>query len=362
MMRKGIARSILWGLLIAVTLSQTSVAATDSCTDEPASAGDNILWKHLGQNCSDQERAGRAVTGQDILAALQAGRGIDLAGVVVTGDIELDALPVQPIAKLTGFSPSELAAIRSLDVGDVRVIAGPLSIRHSLVTGSLATRAKDGYLVIRGPVTLTGTTFEQLVDLSRTLFLGPIDGSEAVFLKEAYWLAGRFTQPVRFTKTAFGPHTRFHRSHFFYPVNFQQAGFNGLSEFLEVTFEKDVNLSRTYFKQGTGFSGSRFRSLLDFSEAVFDREAFFTFTVFEGDAYFRRATFRSLADFSDAEFKGVDDFGKVLFEQIPRFTRVKRPAEGVRPVGLENRTVQLAITLSLLFFSAVLVVYLIRSR
>lgn len=355
-------RMLLRAWLVATAVCLSPLPASAACTEEPAPTGENVLWKHLGKDCSDRERIQRAVTGEEILAALNVGKGIDLAGVVVAGDVILDALPTQPMEKLAGFSQSELGAIRSLDVSEVRLIAGALSIRDSDVKGTLATKLKDGYLVIRGPVTLTGTTFEQPVDFSQTLFLEPVDGADSIFLREAYFISGRFLQPVRFANTAFGPHSRFHRAHFYDAVNFQQAGFSGLSEFLEVTFDKDVNLSRTSFKQGTGFSGARFRALLDFSEAVFDREAFFTFTVFEGDAYFRRATFRSVADFSDAEFKGVDDFAKVLFEQTPRFVRVKRPAEGARPLGLQNPNIQLAITLSLLLFSALLVVYLMKSR
>ena len=175
-------------------------------------------------------------------------------------------------------------------------------------------------------------------------------------------MQGRFLRDLVAEKTAFGPHTRFHRSVFQGPVTFQQSGFNGLAEFLEVVFEKDVNLSRTSFKLGTGFSGSRFHGLADFSEATFDREGFFTFTLFEGDAYFRRATFRSIADFSDATFKGRDDFSTALFEKGSQFTRAARSATSQAPPGLENQTVQYAITFSLLVFIALLIVYLIRSR
>jgi hypothetical protein len=186
--------------------------------------------------------------------------------------------------------------------------------------------------------------------------------SGAVFLRESYFVQGRFLRDVFAEKTAFGPHTRFHRSVFEATVTFQQSGFNGLAEFLEVVFEKDANVSRTYFKSGTGFSGSHFHGLADFSEATFDREAFFTFTQFDGDAYFRRVTFRSTADFSDASFKGRDDFSKVYFEKGPQFARATRSATGPAPLGLENQTVQYAITLSLLVFSALLVAYLIRLR
>jgi len=331
-------------------------SAASNCQMEKSAAGPGAAFRlHLSPDCTEQEREARSVDATQLLQAFKEGKGIDLSGVVILGDLSLDALPVSPL-------PSELEEMKELQGSEARVIPGSVEIVNSVVRGAIRHRSKQGLLVVKGPVTLSGTRFEQLVDLSRTLFIQPVTLSGAVFLQESYFVQGRFLREVSAEKTAFGPHTRFHRSVFRGPVTFQQSGFNGLAEFLEVVFEKDVNLSRTYFKSGTGFSGSRFQALADFSEASFDREAFFTFTLFEGDAYFRRATFRSTADFSDASFKGRDDFSKVFFEKGPQFTRATKSATEQVPLGLENQTVQYVITLSLLLFSTLLILYLIRSR
>jgi uncharacterized protein YjbI with pentapeptide repeats len=338
----------LLGLPIGALSSTCSVAQSASGTGA-------AFMLHLGADCTEQEREARAVDAAQLLQALKEGKGIDLSGVVVRGDLSLDTLPVGPL-------PPELEGMKELQGREIRVIAGSLTIVNSVVRGAIRHQSRQGLLVVKGPVTFSGTKFEQIVDLSQSLFVQPLTLSGAVFLQESYFVQGRFLRDLFAEKTAFGPHTRFHRSVFHGPVTFQQSGFNGLVEFLEVVFEKDANLSRTYFKLGTGFSGSRFQGLADFSEATFDREAFFTFTLFEGDAYFRRATFRSAADFSDAKFKGREDFSKVFFEQGPLFTRATRSATGQAPLGLENQTVQYAIILSLLIFSAMLIAYLIRSR
>lgn len=338
----------LLGLPIGALSSTCSVAQSASGTGA-------AFMLHLGADCTEQEREARAVDAAQLLQALKEGKGIDLSGVVVRGDLSLDTLPVGPL-------PPELEGMKELQGREIRVIAGSLTIVNSVVRGAIRHQSRQGLLVMKGPVTFRGTKFEQIVDLSQSLFVQPVTLSGAVFLQESYFVQGRFLRDLFAEKTAFGPHTRFHRSVFHGPVTFQQSGFNGLVEFLEVVFEKDANLSRTYFKLGTGFSGSRFQGLADFSEATFDREAFFTFTLFEGDAYFRRATFRSAADFSDAKFKGREDFSKVFFEQGPLFTRATRSATGQAPLGLENQTVQYAIILSLLIFSAMLIAYLIRSR
>jgi len=331
-------------------------AAALTCQFETPASGQGVaLMIHLNADCTEQEREARAVDAVQLLQAFREGKGIDLSGVVIRGELSLDTLPVGPL-------PSELEGKKELQGREVRVIRGSMMIVNSVVRGAIRHQSTQGLLVVKGPVTFSGTRFEQLVDLSRSVFTQSVTLSGARFLRESYFVQGRFLRDVFAEKTAFGPHTRFHRSVFQGPVIFQQSRFNGLAEFLEVVFEKDVDLSRTYFKLGTGFSGSRFQGLADFSEASFDREAFFTFTQFDGNAYFRRASFRSTADFSDASFKGQDDFSKAVFEKAPQFTRVARSATVQVSLGLENQTVQYAIILSFLVFGALLMVYLIRRR
>jgi uncharacterized protein YjbI with pentapeptide repeats len=340
---------------LAILWLPPSAAASNCQVETPASGPGAVLTLHLSADCTEQERETRAVDAAQLLQAFREGKGIDLSGVVIRGDLSLDTLPVGPL-------PAELEGMKELQGHEVRVIPGSMTIINSVVRGAIRHGSTQGLLVVKGPVTFSGTRFEQLVDLSRAVFTQPVTLSGAVFLREGYFVQGQFLRDVFAENTAFGPHTRFHRSVFQGPVTFQQSRFNGLAEFLEVVFEKDVNLSHTSFKMGTGFSGSRFQGLADFSEVSFDREAFFTFTIFEGDAYFRRATFRSTADFSDASFKGRDDFSNAFFEKSPQFTGAARSATVQAPLGLENQAVQYAIILSLLVFGALLIVYLIRSR
>ncbi len=345
------ATTLVW-ILLALFFAGSGQAAT--CQAESSFSG--TLFKiHLSADCTEGEREAKAIVAPQLFEAIKQGKVIDLKGVVIRGDVILDNLLLRTV-------PPGLEQVPGVTEGKARVVSGAVTIVNSTVRGAIRHQSSHGLLIFNGPVTFSGTTFEQIVDLSRSLFVQPLTLSGAVLLKESYFVQGRFLSTVACEKTAFGPHTRFHRSVFLGPVTFQQSGFSGLAEFLEVQFEREANLSRTYFKMGTGFSGSRFQRLADFSEALFDREAFFTFTQFDGDVYFRRATFRSTADFDDAVFKGRDDFSKVLFERAPQFARVKRPEHSPEPLGIENPNIQYAITLSLLIFSAFLVVYLIRSR
>jgi hypothetical protein len=344
------------GIVVLLLCGPSIDQATAECqveSGEPGSQG--VLKIHLGTACTQAERESRAIDATTLMAALQREQTVDLSGVVVRGDLALDALPVSS-------SPPLIEGVISREDKEVRVIAGGLSIVNSVVHGSITHRSAGGTLAFMGPVTFAGTTFEQMVDLSRSVFSQPVTLSGSIFLRESYFVQGRFLREMAGEKTAFGSHTRFHRSQFNGPVTFQQSGFRGLAEFLEVRFDGDANLSRTYFKAGTGFSGSQFKGLADFSEALFDGDAFFTFTRFDGDVFFRRATFRATADFDDAQFNAREDFSKVFFEKGPQFARTKRSAQKPEALGIENPQIQYAITLSLLLFSALLIAYLIRSR
>ena len=314
--------------------------------DQPA-----VFLRHLGPDCTGQEREAQAVRADEVFAALKQGKGVDIAGAMIVGDLFFDALPATKLEAMPDLPPAAREALRARQIAEGRRLAGPFSVTRSVIRGAIGTRLKDGAVIVQGPVTVTGTTFERTADFSRTVFLGPVDGSGAVFLSQALFVQGWFAKPVRFEKTAFGPHSRFHRSVFSEPVSFLQSGFNGLSEFLEVTFEKEASFSRVYFKMGTGFSGSRFGGILDFSEAVFEREAYFTFTVFDQDAYFRRAVFRGTADFSDAHFKGIDDFSKVMFEAQPNFSRVTVSATRRLPGGLQDPRIMYGIAAVLAVFT-----------
>jgi len=347
-------------LLLPIRFAESRVSG--ECVIDRAPSGPAAPFlRHLGKDCSERERDTHAVRAGEVLTALKEGNGVDLAGVVITGDLMLDELPFVAVETLAVPSPRIQAAILKSNVKKIRVVPGPISIRNSVMRGILATNVKDGLLLVKGPVTMTGSTFERAVDFSRTAFLGPVDFSEAILLREAFFIEGLFDQAARFEKTAFGVHSRFHKAEFADTVTFHRAGFNGPAEFIQVSFGKDARFSQTYFKMGTGFSGSHFHGSLDFSEAVFDRATFFMFTVFDGDAYFRRATFRAEANFADAQFKGVDDFSKVFFNVEPRFTRTKVSGARPSPGGLQDPRFLYGIAAALLVFSAAFI-FMLRKR
>lgn len=337
-----------------------------SCQVEREIAGEPGLFvRHFNPDCSKPERAAQAVQAVEILQALKAGKGVSITHAVVSGDLLLTQLPSVPLASVS-LPPSVRADLARSRVTEVRVIRGPFSIRDSVVDGILDTQLKPDMVehrmlgdmvVIQGPVAFRGTTFAKTVDLSRTIFLGPVESDQAVFLGDALFLSCIFDKKATFEKTAFAGNTRYYQTVFHEPVTFLRAGFSGLANFLSVTFKKESSFSRAYFKMGAGFSGGTFEGISDFSESVFEKNAFFTHAVFATDTYFRRATFRGEVNFSNADFRAKDDFAKVFYQQEPNFTRAKF-ASPRSSVGFENPVLLVIVSVALAIFLIAFIVIL----
>ena len=278
-------------------------------------ADSRVMVRELKGTCSDEDRRALAVSADDVLTALHQGRGVVLKGVVLAGDLPLDRLSLQPFEPELVRQAAIAERIEAERVSAVRVIDGPFILEGVEVQGILATNLiEPGYVVVRGPVSLRGSTIRQSMDLSRMVFLDRADFSDMRISYEGFFIRAIFARDADFTRTSFGTHSRFHQARFLGKAAFTEARFRGLAEFLEVSFADDAGFARTRFLQGTGFSGSRFHKTLDVSEARFDREAYFRFTEYQGEADFHRALFRNTADFTEARFHGAVDFRAAVFE------------------------------------------------
>src|SRR5262245_65792461 len=100
-MRKAISykglmlNSRIWLLSITLAcLMVSTVAGAEKCRIDRPQAG--ALFKlHLSGECTDKEREANAVQAVRILAAIKEGKEVDLSGVVVSGDLKFDELPLR---------------------------------------------------------------------------------------------------------------------------------------------------------------------------------------------------------------------------------------------------------------------------
>lgn len=345
---------------VLLCLSASSIAWAD-CRPLPAS-DPSVLTRHLPESCTQAERQAQAVTAAEILAALKAGKGVDLSGVVVVGDLSFDELPEVSLDRAAGIG--EAVAAASADLGDAsakgRVIRGPFVIERSRIVGRMATKLSGGSLVVLGPHRLRGSQAEGLQDWSRTVFAGGVDWSGAQFQREALAVRAIFLDAADFSRAQFGPHTRLHRASFHAPVSFEQAQFGGLAEFLEVEYQRTATFAGATFHQGVGFSGSQFHGDVSYANAQFDREAFFSFSRFAQRARFDRVRFGAAAEFMEAQFQGAADFSGAQFHTKPQWTGVVFKGERLLPGAESQGWSQYGIILGSLILVAGLIWVIVR--
>lgn len=325
------------GVLLLWVLT-TAMAGGPCRVERPSQTNSSMMVRILVGDCSAEDRKSLAISAQEVFVALQLGQGVELNGVMLSGDLMLDELPLEPIPDYEQLPGIVKERFDREALKEVRVVRGPLILHHVEVEGILATNLLNrGYVIVQGPVSITESTFQRSIDFSRTIFLNPINFSENTIRFEGFFIQAMFLNGTNFSETVFGTHTRFHKAVFAGEAKFSDVIFNGISEFLEIGFLEVVDFSHSSFLQGTGFSGSEFHEVPNFSESTFERETYFRFSQFKKGANFRGGVFRKTADFTEATFGGESDFARVVFEEAPQFTD-ESLAEKFRPGdGLKNR-------------------------
>ncbi len=304
---------------------------------------ENVFWVHVEGPCLPEEQATLAVRGADVLDALEQGRSIDFEGVLVLDDVMLDLLPLHDLTRDSDISPAVQERLHQRSIEAVRVIPGSLSIRHSRFEKVLATNLVEGALLVLGALDFTGTVFQQSIDLSKTVFVGPFEFSKVRVDFEAFFIGSQFDQAVDFSQVTFGTHSRFHKAAFHDRATFADTHFTGVAEFLEVEFQQGADFSRSHFASGTGFSGAVFDGPADFSSVMVDHEIYFRFTEFKQEVSFQDAQFHNVVDFTSARFDGSQDFSGVVFHAPPELTGSNLSLDAVLAQGWRSQQAQLGI-------------------
>ncbi|MBA3964792.1 MAG: pentapeptide repeat-containing protein [Nitrospirales bacterium] len=323
---RGVNYCLLLGLLLA--LPGLSPINAEACRLLPIPPGsEHVLWVHVEGPCLPGEEEALAVKGADLLGALLQGKRIDLDHVLVVDQVMLDLLPQQALSENPTIPQAVGQRLQEQGVTAARVIPEAVSIRHSRFEKVLATNLVEGALLMLGPVDFTGTVFQQSIDLSKTVFVGPVRFSNARVDFEGFFIGSQFAQGVDFSHVTFGTHSRFHQAQFRDRVIFADAHFTGVAEFLEVEFQQAADFSRSTFASGTGFSGSVFKGAADFSAISAVHEIYFRFTEFRESVTFANARFHTVVDFSNARFDGTHDFSGVEFRTLPELSGSNLPLD-----------------------------------
>src|SRR5438105_8523134 len=109
-------------IVLVAALSLPGPIAWASCQVERENTGAPAMFvRHLGPDCSKEERIAQAIRADEILWALQAGKGISVRNAVIAGDLLLTRLPSVPVASIS-LPPSVQDELARSAVTEARVI------------------------------------------------------------------------------------------------------------------------------------------------------------------------------------------------------------------------------------------------
>jgi hypothetical protein len=215
---------------------------------------------------------------------------------------------------------NELEGLREVPASEIlaKIEKGePVEYDHVIIKDALDIRKLDSIrydkiFLIKSPIEITNSIFNENVDFTLTVFkedfvfsgsqlIGFASFTRAYFTKSALFSAVHFRKTAEFTDTQFKGYTSFGSAEFNWNAYFNNALFGRKSYFSNVLFIGDASFGKSTFNGSTQFIETEFKGVAYFSNALFNGDTWFWKAQFSGDAFtFKDARFKYPRDQEDA--------------------------------------------------------------
>lgn len=219
------------------------------------------------------------IKASDVIAKIKSGEAVDYQNVSIEGKLDLSDLNV-PINQAVRITNSRIDAIN-----------------------------------------FDGTTFDETLDMSGSVFQKGASFAKAKFLSDVRFTGSTFIGPADFRNADFEGYSSFTDAQFFNDTSFGNAQFIGDSSFLDCIFAGDVDFNFAQFSRTASFWNATFNNV-SFLEAKFIEHASFGYTQFNGNSIFAATNFGSDVVFKSSIFRGNTTFGLSKFDGLCDFTDV----------------------------------------
>lgn len=273
----------------------------------------------LSTSCAEE-----AVPAQEILARVAAHEPVYFDGVLISGYLDLSALPAAQVQESLALVNCTIPNASFSGVTFAQDVAfwGTLFDNVSFEKSSFLGRADFSNASI-GPASFSGCTFSQPAFFNGAIFKDNVSFEDAAFGRDAFFNAASFLGRADFNYSHFDSYSYFAATEFEGDALFSDVDFTGAVDFSAASFSREANfirsrLSEPYFGSAT-FSGpaqfglARFSGLSSFSGALFADEAGFGLARFSDAAYFSGAVFQDLALFGLTKFEDIVTFQEANF-------------------------------------------------
>ena len=274
----------------------------------------------LSTSCAEE-----AVPAQEILARIAAHEPVYYDGVLISGYLDLSALPEAQVQESLALVNCTIpnASFSGVSLAQDAVFWGTTFEKASFEKATFSGQV-DFSNATFGPASFSGCSFRQAAFFEGALFNNNVSFEDAAFGLDAFFNAARFRGRADFNYSNFDSYSYFAATEFEGDALFSDVDFSGAVDFSAASFSRTANFIRSrltepYFGNAL-FSGpaqfglARFSGLSSFGSALFADEAGFGLARFSDAAYFSEAVFQDLALFGLTNFEDIVTFQEASFQ------------------------------------------------
>ncbi|MGG6297088.1 pentapeptide repeat-containing protein [Leptolyngbya sp. AN02str] len=248
--------------------------------------------------------------------------GLDFSFSQILGEFDMREIGLRVPLYGESLPANFTAAEQTQLLRDRRRIAQLSQLSRSLVMQAQLPTLQIS--VLRGPLRLNQTRFENSTNFNNTFFLNALTAQGADFAQAVDWSEARFGSTVsfagalfrhtaRFRSTIFFKRTSFNQARFRDTVTFQSSEFQDTANFSKALFEQPANLTRVVWLGNADFAQTEWQSLADFDRSKFGKSLFLAEATFHQNVTFREAQFIQPINLRGATLQQEADFGDVIF-------------------------------------------------
>ncbi|MEO1591912.1 MAG: helix-hairpin-helix domain-containing protein [Cyanobacteria bacterium J06632_22] len=234
--------------------------------------------------------------------------GIDLSEACIEGNLDLSQLGLRtPLLGdgLIGLLPDAAKQQFALD-------------RHRVDANRTTVN------VVRGRLSLAGTTIQGDLRASNTYFLSPLEIQNAVvtgdlraayarFVQDVNATAGQFHQATDFSQAIFFRSAIFEQAQFWETATFSRSEFRDDGRFSQASFQAPSTFEQTYWQGTANFDRGQFQQTLSFNKAQFASALTLAEALLRQPISFRQAQFGQAINLRGAALLQQADFGDARF-------------------------------------------------
>lgn len=267
----------------------------------------------------------QAVSAEQFYQRLQQGLnsaqplGLDLSNSLIKGDLALSQLSL----RMPAYSGTAFPTLKAFEQSTQPSRSPTATLARTFLIQPQNVPLDT--FVFQGPLLLSQTCFNGVLNATDLYFLGPVEANQAIFTQMANWQGAKFAKSANFSQGQFQQESSFRSALFASRAQFQQSTFSGPTSWQSADFQKSAsfakadfhsaNFLRSHWQSNADFDQAIFHEAISFQKSRYDQSLLLTNAQLEAAANLRQAQFQQSVSLRGTRILNQVDFGDARFAE-----------------------------------------------